>query len=385
LAHDDIRVSTTNDRRRTTNTMSTRSRLILVLGALALVPAYWLPLWSIRIVAPQYREGLGMFIGLRDIWGHRPHDIQNINILNHYIGMQEIDPAVVDVLTIMPWVVGFLIVTAIVVAILGRRWMVFAWLVTFAALGTAGLYEFWSWNYDYGHNLSPMAPIKIPGMSYQPPIFGTKQLLNMTTSSYPSWGTLFIALSFAAGALSLFVSRKQGPQGARSPASERGRSRAGLASATAVLVLVLGIPACIPAPGSAGEHSSAEEVSIAGFACDYCDGLIPEARFGGTLTTSDGNTYRFMSVECLAGFIGSGSVAEDRIEAVMVVDYNHGEALIDATEARYVRMQWEQSPNGLNLAAVPTERLAANLHYFLGGERMTWPEVLDYVKREWDL
>jgi copper chaperone NosL len=82
-----------------------RSRLLLALAAVLLIPVFVLPLWSIRIVAPQYNDGLGMFIGLTDIWGHAEHDIQNINILNHYIGMKPIVPAEVDVLQIMPWVV----------------------------------------------------------------------------------------------------------------------------------------------------------------------------------------------------------------------------------------------------------------------------------------
>jgi hypothetical protein len=80
-----------------------RSRLLLALAALLLCRSFVLPLWSIRIVAPQYNDGLGMFIGLRDIWGHTQHDIQNINILNHYIGMKPIVPAEVDVLQVMPW------------------------------------------------------------------------------------------------------------------------------------------------------------------------------------------------------------------------------------------------------------------------------------------
>ena len=77
--------------------MQIRSRLLVVLAALLLVPAFTLPLWSIRIVAPQYNDGLGMYIGVSDIRGHTEHDIQNINILNHYIGMKPIVPAEVDV------------------------------------------------------------------------------------------------------------------------------------------------------------------------------------------------------------------------------------------------------------------------------------------------
>ena len=52
------------------------------------------------------------------------------------------------------------------------------------------MYDFYLWEYDYGHNLNPDAAIKIPGMSYQPPLIGTKQILNMRTTSLPAAGGL---------------------------------------------------------------------------------------------------------------------------------------------------------------------------------------------------
>jgi copper chaperone NosL len=373
--------------------MQTESRLILSLGALLLIPAFWLPLWSIRIVAPQYNDGLGMFIGLRDIWGHTQHDIQNINILNHYIGMQQIDPAIVDVLTIMPWVVGFLIVSALIVALIGKRWLVMGWLVAFALLGTAGLYEFYSWNVDYGTNLDPRAPIKIPGMVYTPPIFGTKQLLNMTTTSLPSWGTLFIGLAFLSGVLALvneyrpFVGKKSTGTVGRVGRRIRKSDSLFYGAATgmiALLALTLTAAGCTAPPATAEPQHTAAEFP-AGVPCAYCAGIIEQARFGGQLTTIDGQTYRFMSVECLAGFIVEGRVPAGHVASVQVVDYSHGERLIDAETAHYVRMQFERSPNGLNLAAVETERVAGTLHYFHGGERMKWPKVLEFVRQEWGL
>jgi copper chaperone NosL len=371
--------------------MRIESRLILSLGALLLIPVFWLPLWSIRIVAPQYNDGLGMFIGLRDIWGHTQHDIQNINILNHYIGMKAIDPEIVDVLTIMPWVVGFLIVSALVVAAFGKRWLLMGWLVAFAVLGTAGLYEFYSWNYDYGNNLDPRAPIKIPGMSYQPPIFGTKQLLNMTTTSFPSWGTLFIALGFGMGVLALIneyfpLFGKRAPDAG--PRQSDGRSRtagaARLSAATGMIALLVLVAGCSPDQAGAEMRETAAAFP-AGAPCAYCEGTIPEARFGGEVVTTDGEVYHFMSVECLAGFLLAARVVPERIASVKVVDYSNGERLIDAASAKYVRMQFEKSPNGLNLAAVETERVAGTLHYFHGGEQMDWPRVLEYVSQEWGL
>jgi copper chaperone NosL len=366
--------------------MTKISRLFIALAALMLVPAYWLPLWSIRIAAPQYKEGLGMYIGLRDIWGHGRHDIQNINILNHYIGMKPIDPEIVDVLTIMPWVVGFLIVTALVVAAIGKRWLVGAWLIAFAVLGTAGLFEFYSWNYDYGHNLDPKAPIKVPGMTYQPPILGIKQLLNMTTTSFPSWGTLFIALSFAAGlAAFVFASRSGMPGLFRR--SGAGTARFGAAAVVGLMVVAAGCsaPQQEAAEDSRSYAGSATAVFEAGGPCAYCDGEIPDVRFGGEITTVGGDTYRFMAAECMAAFLVEGRVAQSDIRTVRVVDYGHGERLIDAADAYFVRMQFERSPGGLNLAALATEKIANSVRYFHGGQRLSWDEVLEVVRQEWQL
>jgi copper chaperone NosL len=360
--------------------MNVKSRLLVVLAALLLVPVFVLPLWSIRIIAPQYNDGLGMFIGLRDIWGHTEHDIQNINILNHYIGMRPIIPAEVDVLQIMPWVVLFLIGTGLLVALANRRWLVASWLVAFAVLGAAGMYEFYSWNYEYGNNLSPDAPIKVPGMTYVPPIIGTKTLLTIRASSYPSWGTLFMVLSFASAVAALVVGRRGA---ALAGTVERVRQRALSAAAVALLALVT--TACGTAAGDSARPAPAEVPAFApaGGTCDFCGGEIPAERFGGELVTRSGDTLRFMSVECLAGFVASGRVPGDEVRSIRVVDYNQGERLIDATTALYVRSEQRKSPNGLNLLATEKETVAHNLHFFFGGERLDWAGVLELVAREW--
>jgi copper chaperone NosL len=211
--------------------------------------------------------------------------------------------------------------------------------IAFAVLGAAGMYEFYSWNYDYGNNLSPDAPIKVPGMTYVPPIIGTKTLLSIEASSYPSWGTLFMMLAFA-GRWPL-PSCCGWPAADRRRAGARADCRAPVVAAPAgpatLAAAVLLTAACYRPCGQAGgARTSAEpakpggEFAADGGTCAYCDGEIPEERFGGELVTLSGETYRFMSVECLAGFVASGRVAGDRIRSMRVVDYNDGERLIDA-------------------------------------------------------
>jgi hypothetical protein len=172
---------------------------------------YVLPIWRVALSAPQYPEGLGMFIRISTITGFKPNDLENINNLNHYIGMQRIVPESIPELQFLPHVVAGLIAVALGAAIAGRRWLAVTWLVLFALLAIGGLADFYRWSYDYGHNLDlENAILKIPGMSYQPPLIGTKKLLNFTATSLPALGGIAAAISFMLGVIALWIDRRRG-------------------------------------------------------------------------------------------------------------------------------------------------------------------------------
>ncbi|MDZ7682782.1 MAG: hypothetical protein U5J63_13975 [Fodinibius sp.] len=135
------------------------------------------------------------------IHGKDPHDLQNINGLNHYIGMKAITPESIPELKIMPYIFGFLIVSGLAIAIWGSRKWILVWLGIFVLFAIAGLVDFYLWGYDYGHNLNPNAPIKVPGMTYQPPLIGSKQLLNINATSLPHIGFYVALLSMSIASL----------------------------------------------------------------------------------------------------------------------------------------------------------------------------------------
>ena len=191
--------------------MKTTSRILAGTGALFLLALYVVPLWSISLFAPQYPEGLGMEIHLTTVTGARPTDLQTINGLNHYIGMRPIQPESIPELHWFPMLVAALVVLGLAAALLGNRRLVTAWLGGLLAFGVLGLADFWRWAYDYGHNLdAEHAIIKVPGMTYEPPIIGTKHLLNFTATSWPSTGAWIAVLAFALGITSLYFDRRRG-------------------------------------------------------------------------------------------------------------------------------------------------------------------------------
>jgi copper chaperone NosL len=175
------------------------TRIGLVAAALLLGVTFVRPLWHIGLIAPQYPEGIGMYIWSSQITGQKPHDLQSINGLNHYIGMKAIIPESIPELRFMPMFIGGLIGLALLAALVRKRPLLYAWTGLFALLAVAGLADFWKWGYDYGHNLDPEAIIKIPGMSYQPPLIGTKQLLNFHATSWPASGGWLLVVALLVG------------------------------------------------------------------------------------------------------------------------------------------------------------------------------------------
>jgi copper chaperone NosL len=195
--------------------MKPTTRITLAAAALLIGLAYLAPLWHIGLVAPQYPEGLGMVVRIDTITGEKPNDLHNINGLNHYIGMKSIVPDAIPELRLMPRIVAVLIAFGLIGAAIGRRVLLFSWTALFGLVAIAGLVDFWYWGYDYGHDLDPTAAIKVPGLSYQPPIFGSKQLLNFTAHSWPGLGGWAIAVALIAGVtLCLIEIRRSRPRGA---------------------------------------------------------------------------------------------------------------------------------------------------------------------------
>lgn len=263
--------------------MSRFSRGLIAVSAAMLAVMFVVPVWRISLLAPQYPEGLGMIIRINTITGVKPADLNNINGLNHYIGMKAIVPEAIPVLDVMPMALGVLVVLGLIAALLGRRWAGWTWLGLVAAGGIAAMVEFWLWSYDYGHNLAADAIIKVPGMTYQPPLLGSKQLLNFTATSWPDIGGWTAVAAFLIGVFALVwpMVRRRGP------------SRSALVPEAMAAAMVLFVPGgIVKAPQLAA--SDTVVVSPAGPVKSVSQGLSL-VKSGGTLLIKAG-TYAEQAV-----------------------------------------------------------------------------------------
>ncbi|OGU69638.1 MAG: hypothetical protein A2499_07740 [Stygiobacter sp. RIFOXYC12_FULL_38_8] len=189
--------------------MKNLSKWLMIIAAVILWGAFLFPIWNIDLRAPQYPEGLGLRIWVNQITGQKEGDLNLINNLNHYIGMKTIHPESIPELKVMPYIIVIFSVLGIAFGLFNRKWLKAFWLVLLLLVLSYGLYDYYLWGYDYGHNLNPKAPIKIPGMTYQPPLLGTKQLLNMNAKSVPGIGTYIITFSILLAATSTYLDFKK--------------------------------------------------------------------------------------------------------------------------------------------------------------------------------
>jgi copper chaperone NosL len=159
-------------------------RPIVVLAAVLVAAAIFLPLWGMTLVSTQYPEGLRMVVYPTTIRG----DIREINALNHYIGMTPIADDFFTELRLLPLAFAVTAVAALLASFIRRAW---ATALPLACMALLAGYGFWSMQrrlYQFGHDLDPMAAIDIT--PFTPPMLGENQIAQFASYSYFSWGTI---------------------------------------------------------------------------------------------------------------------------------------------------------------------------------------------------
>ena len=200
-------------------------------------------------------------------------------------------------------------------------------------------------------------------MTYQPPILGSKQLLNFTADSWPAVGGWLAVVAFLLGVVALF------------PLVRRARTSkvvaeelTGGAKALAVIALLLVVGCSQP---------KMPRIAYGRADCEQCHMRIVDHRFGGLAITAKGKTNQFDSIECLANY----SRGVTGLRAVWVTDFDHPGTLVDATTARFVRKSGPTSEMGANLLAFAVNADTAAIRQRFGTGTLSWSDVQQLAKR----
>jgi len=335
-----------------TKKISLLSRVLLFDAAPLLIVSIFVPIWRIDLDAPQYPEGLRLLIYSYNIGG----DVEIINGLNHYIGMQTLHTENFIEFAILPYIIGLFALYAIIVAITRSRKHMYLLLTAFILFGIIAMIDFWRWEYNYGHNLNPNAAIIVPGMAYQPPLIGFKQLLNFGAYSIPDLGGwLFIlsgmlmlsAVFFESSFYKKFVKNKY------------------IAPVAMFSVLLFSLNSC--------STDKPEPIAINKDQCDFCKMTITDGRFGCELITAKGRIYKFDDLNCMLRY--KEEKRNTQFKSFFVHDYSGDNLLIPAENADYIESEHLKSPMGGNIAAFSDKNEAETLAKEYGATLNTWGKI----------
>lgn len=287
--------------------------------------------------------------------------VEIINGLNHYIGMKHIKPEMFPEFSYLVYVVAFFILFGLLVAITGKRKLLFSYLLLTIAGGVAAMADFYKWGYDYGHNLDPKAAIQIAGLTYQPPLFGHKTLLNFDAYSYPDtggWVVITIAgIFFLVWIYELYTSRK-----VKTSITSLIKKTV---SAAAVMIILFSTSCNVkPQPFAYGKDI-----------CDDCNMTVMDPKFGGEIITKKGKTYKFDDSHCMIHFLKSGAVKKTDIAQKVFIDYNNEKNFLDVKSSYFVVSDQLKSPMNGNAACFSSKEIAEQKAKETNGVVKNWDQL----------
>lgn len=307
------------------NNLSLNTKILAVLSAIILIIVIFVPIWRIELSAPQYPEGLVMQIYSNHLAG----DVQIINGLNHYIGMRELHVDDFVEFSVLPYIIGALAFFGFLCIAINRRWFFYTWAICFFIFAFASMVDFYIWEHNYGHNLDPMAPIQVPGMTYQPPLIGFKQLLNFGAYSIPDiggWMLVGVGLALLTGLI--IEIRKT-------------RKKINTAFGSLFIIPALFFGSCSTGP---------QDIAFGEDNCEYCVMTLVDERFGAEIITKKGKAYKFDDIHCLDKFLEDELIAESDIEEIYFINFSKPTTFITASNVLLLEGDDIRSPMGSNIA-----------------------------------
>lgn len=330
----------------TENKIGFTSKLLLTISSILLIISIFTPIWRIELNAPQYPEGLSLLIYANKLGGQ----VEIINGLNHYIGMKTLHAEEFVEFTVLPYIIGFYALACLVTAILGNKKLLYILFGAFVLFGVIAMVDFWRWEYNYGHNLDPNAAIVVPGMAYQPPLIGFKQLLNFGAYSIPDKGGWLFVTSGVLLAISIAIE------------SSAFKKRKALTPVLPILFAVV-LSGC--------ETSGPEAVKLNTDKCDNCGMTISDPKFAAEIVTKKGRIYKFDDISCLLNYKRDNKDKMDNSK-FYISDFLGDDHFISTESALFIEGESINSPMGGNIAAFSNKDSAAAYTSKYKARSTTW-------------
>lgn len=331
-------------------------RLLTLLSGLCLIATFFYPIWLIVLEAPQFPEGLSMHIWANKITGN----VDTINGLNHYIGMQKISEASFPELKYLPKLMGFFLGFGIIAALLNKKSVLYTYATLLILFAVVALVDFYMWEYRYGHDLDPKAPIKLDGASFQPPLIGYKQIANFLAGSFPAVGGVFFIVSVTLAALAMAIQLNIFK-----------RRKSNKTMNIMALIAMMFFASC------SNKAPEPQPIKFGTDNCDHCKMTISDKKFGAEMVNSKGKAYKFDDIGCMLDYKKEYAKSHpDEQVTFFSINYYSPEKFVNMQDAFILQNGSVRTPMASGMVAFGTKEDAEKAKGEYGGEVVTGASVM---------
>lgn len=176
---------------------------LLVIAAALLIGSIFLPYWEVELRAPQYPKGLTVVAHVSHLSG----DVREVDGLNHYIGMMELNDAAKLERQISRYAIVAVAALAVASFWLPGRWK---WLLILPAALFPIIFavDLAAWLYYAGHSLDPHAPLSSSIKPFTPPVIGEGKIGQFSTVANFKIGFYVAALGAVLAVVATVLSRR---------------------------------------------------------------------------------------------------------------------------------------------------------------------------------
>lgn len=177
--------------------------IFLVIAAVFLLTSLFLPYWSLILHAPQYPKGLVIHAYVDHLEG----DVQEIDGLNHYIGMRPLNEAAQ-----LERKISFFAITAMALLIIAAIFIHSHWSLLLALpailLPPVFLIDLYFWMNHFGQNLDPTAALSSSIAPFTPTILGEGVIGQFRTEAIADIGLLLAMAASVFIIIGLYLQRR---------------------------------------------------------------------------------------------------------------------------------------------------------------------------------
>lgn len=176
---------------------------LLAVAAICLLASAALPVWSMKLLAPQYPKGLTVTAYADELTG----DVEEIDRLNHYIGMRPLNDAAKLEREIAVFSIVSLALLCASAVVVHTKW---AAALAFPALSFPFVFlaDLAYWLRDSGTNLDPHAPLSSSIKPFVPPVLGEGIVGQFKTIAWVEEGFALQLLASALIVAGLYLHRR---------------------------------------------------------------------------------------------------------------------------------------------------------------------------------